>query len=216
MKIGVCIPCHSPYVQYLERLLYSIEKQTVQPYIVCISLSGIETIPSYSTTLNLKLIHTSENKNAGQNRNIAALEIYKNVDVISFIDADDYMHPRRLESLHAVFSQNMCDVFLHAFADTCKNIPISELETIAKNIEISESHSDNVKLCGDFIGAYNSIGKDIIIANGHISCISSVFNTIQVNEHAVGCEDSLFSGTLFAKGYRVRFTQDKLTLYCRY
>jgi glycosyltransferase involved in cell wall biosynthesis len=216
MKIGVCIPCHSSYVQYLERLIYSIEKQTVQPSVVCISISGVDIIPSYSSSLNLLLIHTSENKNAGQNRNIAANEIYKTVDVITFMDADDYMHPRRIESLHTVFSQGSCDVFLHAFCSTHKGIPMSELESITKNIQISGTHSDNVKLCGDFIGAYNSTGKDIIIANGHISCISSVFPTIQVNEHAVGYEDSLFTGTLFARGYRVRFTEDMLSLYCRY
>lgn len=217
MKIAICIPCAIKDVQYIERLLYSIEQQTVHPDIVCISISGVtHTIPSYTSSFKLRIIQTPDQKNAGENRNIAALAVYENVDIISFIDADDYMHPRRTESLLYVFNNNICDVFLHGYKNVSKTLCKLELELIAHNIDISGDILDSLELQPtNFIHANDGSGHDIPIHNGHISCKSSIYHINNVPENAVWYEDSKYTGDLFIKGYRCRFTPDKLSLYCR-
>jgi len=118
MKIGVAIPCYYGHIQNLTNLLDSIENQTCKPDKVAVSSSSTKElfkIKQYS--FPLEIIITEEHKNAAQNRNIAASRLF-NMDYITFIDADDIMHPQRIEILLKVFQDTNCDIILHNYFTT--------------------------------------------------------------------------------------------------
>jgi glycosyltransferase involved in cell wall biosynthesis len=123
MKIGVAIPSYIGHIDLLFKLLDSIQNQTIIPNKVVVSCSStkkndlevdcyVEKLQRY--TFYLEIITTEEKKNAGQNRNIAASKL-SDMDYITFIDADDVMHPQRIEILLKVFQENDSDIILHNY-----------------------------------------------------------------------------------------------------
>jgi len=119
MRIGVCIPCYAPHIPYLESCLNSIEQQTQKPAIVSISISSCtnnEQLP-LASDYSFSIVYTSTilHQCAGKNRNVAAEAIVDQVDILSFFDADDLMHPRRLEMLNKAFTAYKLDSCVHYF-----------------------------------------------------------------------------------------------------
>lgn len=113
--LGVAIPCYSKHIPKLLELLDSIDAQTRKPDVVSISCSSTAEgdFPKLKDYGFAVLVHTTpERRNAGQNRNTAAYRL--STDIISFFDADDHMHPQRIEGLIAAFSKP-CDIALHSF-----------------------------------------------------------------------------------------------------
>ena len=113
--IGVAIPCYKKHIPNLLNLLDSIEAQTRKPDVVSISCSSTreEEFPKLRDYGFGIVVHTTEERrNAGQNRNIAASRL--DTDIISFFDADDHMHPQRMEGILLGFSEP-CDIVLHSY-----------------------------------------------------------------------------------------------------
>jgi hypothetical protein len=113
--IGVAIPCYNKHIPKLLELLDSIDAQSRKPDIVSISCSSTkqEEFPKLREYgFGVLVFTTPERKNAGQNRNIAARRL--NTDLISFFDADDHMHPQRIEGLMIAFTEP-CDIALHSY-----------------------------------------------------------------------------------------------------
>ncbi len=118
MRIGVCIPGHTNHLQYLQKCLESIEQQTVKPTVISISISshtGGTPLPPIQCSIPMKISVTPNTACAGKNRNIAAKAIEDEVDILSFVDMDDWMHPQRLEIAEKAFAENPVDCFLHFF-----------------------------------------------------------------------------------------------------
>jgi glycosyltransferase involved in cell wall biosynthesis len=112
MKIGVAVPCYIGHVNQLLHLLDSLENQTVLPDKVVVSSSSTEELhicKKYS--FPLAIITCINKKNAAENRNIAASKLL-DMDYITFFDADDIMHPQRIEILHKVINENQSDIIL--------------------------------------------------------------------------------------------------------
>ena len=115
MKIGVAIPCYKGHITRLFELLDSIEKQTRVPDKVVVSCSSTDDFTHCKEyNFSLEIVITSEKKTAAQNRNIAISRL-ATMDYITFIDADDIMHPQRIEILLKVFHEYDCDIILHNF-----------------------------------------------------------------------------------------------------
>ncbi len=115
MSIGVAIPCYYGHIPQLTNLLDSIENQTYSPNRVVVSCSSTkELFETKKYSFPLEIIITEEHKNAAQNRNIAASRL-NDMDYITFIDADDIMHPQRIEILLKTFQETDCDIILHNF-----------------------------------------------------------------------------------------------------
>jgi glycosyltransferase involved in cell wall biosynthesis len=115
MKIGVAIPCFDKHLPYLFLLLDSIETQTLMPDKVCVSCSSTDVFPpSRKYSFPLEIVLTKEKHNAAQNRNIA-MDRLREMDYISFMDADDIMHPQRIEVLRNVFEDHNCQMILHNY-----------------------------------------------------------------------------------------------------
>ena len=126
MKIGVAIPAYIGHINRLFELLDSIEKQTRLPDKVVVSCSSTREFNNKTYSFPLQIIVTEERKNAAQNRNIAASNLM-DMDFITFIDADDIMHPQRIEVLLKVFEVYDVDIILHTFIS---NNEFEKLETI--------------------------------------------------------------------------------------
>ena len=115
MKIGVAIPAYIGHVDKLIELLVSIEKQTRLPDKVVVSCSSTtQFINNKKFSFPLEILLISEKKNAAQNRNIAISRL-SDMDYVTFIDADDIMHPQRIEILLDVFQNFDVDIILHSF-----------------------------------------------------------------------------------------------------
>ena len=113
--LGVAIPCYNKHISKLLRLLDSIEAQTMKPDVVSISCSSTkeEEFPKLREYSFPVLVHTTpERKNAAQNRNIASRRL--DTELISYMDADDEMHPKRIEGIMLAFSEP-CDIVLHSY-----------------------------------------------------------------------------------------------------
>lgn len=114
-RIGVAIPCYNKHIPKLLECLASIEAQTRKPDVVAISCSStlpeeFPILPQYSFGVVVSTF--VERRNASQNRNTAAKRL--DTEIISFFDADDLMHPQRIEALDRTF-QEPCDIALHSF-----------------------------------------------------------------------------------------------------
>ena len=122
MKIGIAIPCFNKHIDCCYELLDSIQQQTRLPDQVIVSCSSSKAsdfvLKNYS--FPFLVITTEERKNAAQNRNIAADRL--ETDIISFMDADDIMHPQRLEAIERAFQDPEPIIVLHGFLlnEECK------------------------------------------------------------------------------------------------
>jgi len=175
MKIAVCIPCHSYYVQYIDRVLKSIINQTRLPDLVVFSLSEVQSEVEKDLIPNLpfraEVYITDKVKNSAENRNICAKNLPKDIDVVSFFDIDDYMHPRRLEFVEKAFTEGIADVFIHGYEYIkYEQKPDEYWEKMSKEVEVE----------------YRVVEQDKIFGHaGHVSVRKNLFdsfNFIETNE----------------------------------
>ena len=112
IKSSVIIPCCAKHLKYLPDLLEHLSDQTVTPYEVIISASGIKKneqiliskIKSKQYPFTLKVCTTEKKKFAGPNRNTAILASSGNLIICQ--DADDIPHPRRIECIEEIYRHN--------------------------------------------------------------------------------------------------------------
>lgn len=144
MKIGVAIPCYYGHIPHLTYLLDSIESQTHRPDKVVVSCSSTtEPVETKQYSFPLEIITTEHHKNAAQNRNIAASKLL-DMDYITFMDADDRMHPQRIEILLRVFQETDCDIILHNFSTG--NLDSSYIQNIDMRInQLTQCYSGCIR-----------------------------------------------------------------------
>jgi glycosyltransferase involved in cell wall biosynthesis len=204
MKIGVAIPCYIGHIDSLFRLLDSIQNQTHIPDKVVVSCSStkdiefdshFEKINNYSFAL--KIITSDEKKSAAQNRNIAGSNL-TDVDYITFIDADDIMHPQRIEILLNVFQENDCDIILHNYFNNIifENINFQKIESSEIVVRIN-----SLEQC--FSGCIKHkeyLESNEKIHHGHVSLKQSIFNNVKFPEEPefYRKEDCIFCYRVFS------------------
>jgi len=124
LKVGVAIPCYIYHLPKLRFLLESIVNQTVKPDYVVVSCSSTKSdnvevqqlLSTYSQKFTLTILTTQERKNASENRNIASRYLRElQVDIISYIDADDLMCSQRLEFIKSIFEKTRCPFICDCF-----------------------------------------------------------------------------------------------------
>lgn len=206
MSIGVAIPCYKPHIPKLAALLDSIQKQTVLPEMVVISCSSctpldIPVLPNYTFKYNI-LLH-SERKNAAQNRNIAIAEL--KTDIITCIDADDVMLPKRLEIIRKAYDEG-ARLILHNYTqDTTYQSPEGEKFAIL-HWALFRARTG----CSQHYWDWR-----IATHHSQVSVSRDVIDRVQFNEGAgyERREDAVFCGDVAALGYQTAYITNILSKY---
>ena len=214
MKIGVAIPSYYGHITRLFDLLDSIENQTVLPdkvVVSCSSTSSFENTKKYNFSLDI--IITSDKHNASQNRNIAALNLL-NMNYITFMDADDIMHPQRIEFLLKGFQSHDSDIILHNYFEWTKG-------TIEKFFEIFEEINIRthtlIQSCTGCITQINGYSDRVDkIHHGQVTVKRSIFEQVQFPEEREfeTKEDSVFCYRVFSlPNIKHTYIQNELSYY---
>jgi hypothetical protein len=201
MKIGVAIPAYKGHIDSLFKLLDSIQTQTYIPDKVVVSCSStkntdfdlyFEKIKQYTFLLEIVIIE--DKKNAAQNRNISASKL-TDVDYITFIDADDIMHPQRIEILVNVFKEHDCDIILHNYF-----LNVNFENNLFKKIECDELILKINSLRQHWSGCIEHIDYfDGSIHHSQVSVKNTVFSIIKFPEETEfnRKEDCIFCHRVF-------------------
>ena len=110
---AVCIPLIGSHIKFLKRCLGAIKSQTRKPDQIHISVSScsedqVKEITAIVNALNISINLHSDSASllAGANRNRAAAEAVKmGATLLFFFDADDIMHPQRIEIIARYFEE---------------------------------------------------------------------------------------------------------------
>lgn len=195
MRIGVAIPCYKYHVPVLKRCLDSIEAQTRKPDEVVVGCSSVEAedIPVYTYSFSLRILRRPGRHNAAENRNYAMTAL--TTDIVSFFDADDVMHPQRVEAIETVMNSNpSCDIIFHNYwmnNDTTKPFETYTSFDIRPNSLARNSHG---------WGVYHKNNCSLGIHHGQISVSKRAFSNVKFNETTQyeRCEDSIYCGEVMA------------------
>jgi glycosyltransferase involved in cell wall biosynthesis len=196
LQIGIAIPCFKGHITHLKRLFDSIEAQTRKPDMVIVSCSSskYEDIPykQQDYTFPFKIITIEEKKSCAQNRNIAGKII--NTDIICFFDADDAMHPKRLEFIEQIFIENpLTKLVLHATEQTVNN-PYETYDSLTYDV-------GKLRRCpwGSVIST--TVFSNFKSHNGHCTVSKECFKDIQFREgfDYYGRDDTIFCTDIIAK-----------------
>ena len=213
MRLGVCIPCHKPYLIYLEKCLESIENQTRKPDIVSISISEVELAPILPVfSFPVEITVSSDKLCQGKNRNLAASKI--DVDILTFFDSDDIMHKQRLELIEKAFEKGL-DGFLHNNKECLsRQYRNRSLNNYFWESVTNEVYTDGFSTTKDAIcGRISSIHGNI--TNGHFSCKKAVWKALTYPEMYGLGEDSHYVYEVYNAGYKIGYSPDKLSYYIR-
>ena len=218
MKVAVCIPCHGHHIKYLENCVDSIQRQTVLPDIISFGVSGntkddviacMEKV-RHRTTIQMYVTMCEERCCAGTNRNNAVEAIADKVDWITFFDADDLMHSRRIEMLKKHIETSPIDVFLHSH--TKVEVIDGVIPEVIEEPVGNPLETDGFRESRDFCGRVT--GKDS--TNGHCSVSIHAWKNVKYPENFGLGEDSEYNWRLFVSGYRFGFVSDRLSFYLHY
>jgi hypothetical protein len=208
LTIGIAIPCYKGHLDVLTNLLQSIEEQTRKPDHVVVSCSSAVatdipiSLKNYSFPLDIQC--HSEKKNPAQNRNCAIKHL--STDIVTFIDADDIMHPQRLEIIEYCFRENPVSILLHSF----------ELDPTLPFQRYNPPYSfdfNHLIVCpfGSTLHLDQTPFNILHIHNAQSSVLKHVVDHISFDESPqyVGKEDTLFTTDV------IRMVSSK-TAYCHY
>jgi glycosyltransferase involved in cell wall biosynthesis len=221
--IALCIPMDASDISMLPFCLKSVKEQTKAPDSVYISISAvtpeseaaIKKIITDSMIPNINVKFHPEKILAGGNRNLAAsAALDADTTIISFIDADDSMHPNRIERLLDIFKNPSITGVVHSY-------------NIGKKTEIdAENPIQWPSLTGQVLtdvlvagkgGAFRTIspksGHECHVANGHVSVRADFFRDNNYNERLTLGEDQDFNASILLAGKVLAFTPDVLSMY---
>ena len=209
MRIGVAIPCYKGHIAPLKGLLDSIALQTRLPDDVFISCSS--SYPSdIPYTVNdypfpFRVLTHDIKQNAAQNRNIAGAHL--DTDIITFFDADDQMHPQRLEIIEDCFTKHDSMILVHNFESSGNPFSTyTEFPYLLNQLDRCPWGSTVLK--GRPAG--------LQIHNGQASIRREVFDTIRFNESSACLtkEDTVFCTDVIVKWpNRTAYCPLKLSAY---
>lgn len=207
-SLGVVIPCHKPYIPYLKECLDSIEAQTAKPdaVVVVCSSSKEEDIPiEYKTNYSfpLKIVTREQACNSAENRNYGSNLLQ--TDIVSFFDADDTMHPQRIQILFHAMED--ADVALHSYATDSPNFSLITTPRIHRN-SLERGYTGCVIYEPDYTAK---------IHHGHVTVRRNILDFVRFPEdwsRYTRKEDSLFCGVVVSmKHMRNVYIADELSWY---
>lgn len=209
--IGVAIPCYEKHWKLLPALLDNISKSTLRPDHIAVSCSSWTHNNRTDTIYDgipVSVQYSTKRLNQAANRNIAAGIL--RTQLISFIDADDLMHPSRLEYIMRAFQEGPYHAIYHSYSHE----PISAYTTPFEPAEPYTLVSEPIILNPNTIGIL--VGKTgHPIHHAHVTVRRDVFNRFKFDERwdVYRMEDSLYGKTLVERGVSIGYLANKLTRY---
>ena len=236
LRIAVILPTYAPHIKYLRVTLQSLEAQTRQPDLVVIAASSIEPESEAASELQrlaalpfpfpLQILQTAAVQAAGKNRNDgAAAAVAAGADVMSFLDSDDLMAPRRLGLVERTFLRNgnaaaavVHDTFAAYTREGVEWPAVPEDPRVVLNgegVKHEPAYSVLDRAVVHFQRPFiqSEEGEECSLACGHISVRADVFSKVQFHTKPTYCEDVQFLADLIYYGYPVAYLDAKLTLY---
>ena len=197
IKVGVAIPCFQGHIERLFDLLKSIQNQTILPDKVVVSCSSSSSFYYKEEKYNfpLEVIPIEDKKSAAQNRNIAASRL-NDMDYITFIDADDVMHPQKIEILIDTINKYNSDIILHNFFLSDET---NSEEDFKKNIENINVRHNSLKQCWSGCIVHKHAERDHIL-HSQPTVKLTIFNEIKYPEEPEynRKEDCIFCHRVFS------------------
>jgi len=211
MTVALCVPCIPRDIPFLEAsLLPSVLNQTEPPAEVIIALS--ETNSSAGSSLESRWNHsipfhvlaTTAPQSPGQNRNRCAHAT--NTRIVSFMDADDEMHPQRLSIIRQVLSETNATCALHSFTTTAlsSDVTFTWRDKIHSLVYFDSSWEclrgkEMMRRAGEFVrAAWNGQRSYPFEQHGHVSCYTWVVHKVQFDDGMEG-EDTHFNSNVWHK-----------------
>lgn len=187
-NITVIIPVYPPHFHLLNRCIQNLLKSTKLPNQIIIAASEIssdkasELIKNF-TNDNVEILIDPCEKccYSGENRN-RGLQLNKS-EIVTFVDADDFTHPQKLEIINRVFNLHpKCMMLLHTFS--------TNINTLSNMHDLD--HIPVFKYQGDF-QKNDLIKKMKYIHRGHATFNIKVFDAIKYNPNLRHREDNVFT-----------------------
>ena len=215
MRIGVAIPCYNGHISRLYDLLESIEKQTILPDKVVVSSSSTSELKcDKKYSFSLEILITENKQNASKNRNVASSAL-PDMDYITFMDADDIMHPQRIEFILKGFQTHDSDIILHNYFESTKGT-IENFFEIKQEILNTRTHTliRSGSGCITHIPGYSDrVDK---IHHSQVTVKREIFEQVQFPEEREfnRKEDSVFCYRVFSlPNIKHAYIQNELSYY---
>jgi Glycosyl transferase family 2 len=225
MKIAVVIPTYKNHFCFLEGLLINISEQTRLPDMVIIRASSCDAPLDISRNwpFPLKILETPAKQFAGQNRNEGADAVPDDFDAVSFIDSDDYMHPRRLEMTEPLLEQG-ADAIYHCCEhgprgpiawEDADPAPVWDCVTLKPTLlwlPVFKKHIDFLQP----MALDEDLSEEIFLHCGHPTLRLSCFKAVRFDEMAYRYEDTKLFSDIVYKRYNIVTLKNKLSYFCSY
>jgi len=251
MKIALVIPTYNKHYIYLNRLCENIAEQTRLPDYVILRASScdsavekhrLDSLLAEQWPFPLTILDTPVQQYQAQNRNEGAAAAPPDVDIISFFDSDDLMHPRRLELVERLFLEGaeavghdclVGDLSVRPEWDTFAEPPPHVWDSILLQQESAVQSGSQIVSRSEVVKAYgasvSAIGKEITflrpipmddaleeqlrIHYGHMSVSRKVFTAVRFDEAALGYEDAKYLSDIVVQRYKTATLRAKLSYY---
>jgi glycosyltransferase involved in cell wall biosynthesis len=229
MKISIVIPCHKPYIIYLDKIIDDVSKQTYKPIECILSISEInENIANElknkyfdklnKVNINFIIVWDSKRRNAGPNRNSGADAA--NGEYISFIDADDSISPFRLEVINYFLETKKPNLLIHGFfnnkRDEYPNVDLTNIKLIENDTIKNLTYPDGYKRNRE--REILQIKKPMLkiptdtYHHGAVTVKKEIFKTIRYTT-AIRGQDSLFCRDILEQIGGLIYINEKLMSY---
>ena len=158
----------------------------------------------------VRVVRSSQVKVQGESRNNAAL--ISTAELISFIDADDRMHPERLEVIQRAFKDNAnLTMLLHGFVEDSND---NGWESESMLSTESYAVAGKEEICESERRSRHQPNLDLLVHHAHVTLRREMFNVFKYDESKAShrIEDSLFIREVVAAACARREVNDLLVL----
>jgi hypothetical protein len=209
--VSLCVPCIPRDIQHLERLLRGVQRQTRPPREVIIAISetseqsGRELQQRLSNIYPVIVTTTTARQFAGENRNRAVA--LATSPIVSFIDADDEIHPQRLEVISDMIVETRAKCIVHSFVWNGHEVDRKRFDWHRANIIDGREYYertirfDNAPPGSEIRVIPRGLGiTDYTVHQGHPSCQRSVALTVRQTAVPRGNDCMFLRGVLHQYG----------------
>jgi len=198
-KITLCITCYKNDIKFLDRCLQSVVNQTVKPEQVLVIANSIEDDSPFLNKDEFDFFSIKDHKLPGWGRNMG-LKLAKN-EIVSFCDVDDIIHPRKIELIKNVFTDEV-DALIHNFFwisgefNNVINYDIEEITEIDKKCTNIKTPSRRKA------------------SQGHMTCKKSLSKYFSYDETRLRGEDGAFCQKIaLSNDHKIFYSPEKLIIY---